>query len=208
MYVIVHGERVISGPMEWNRAMFDHSLTSVGVNFSLPRLAFPDEELPFVIDENTKIMRAELVTPEHNEKIESTHGPYWDFSTGIAVGTYGIKTKDLGPIREYIKTRIAAIRYDKETSGKNITINGSEVFINTNRDARNVYAQRYLAMADSDTVNWKFGETWLTLSKADINTIIIECQNHVQSAFDWEKSKCDLIDAANTPEDLDAITFE
>lgn len=208
MYAIVHKERVISGPMEWNRAMFEYSLNSVGVEYYLPRLGFSDEEMPFVIDENTKVMRAELVTPEHNEKTEGTYGPFWDFSTGVAVGTYGIKTKDLGSIREYIKKRIAVLRYEKEIAGTEVTIQDTPVFIDTNRDARNVYMQKYLAMNDTDTVNWKFGLTWLTLSKADINTIIVECQNHVQSAFDWEKQKNDLIDSASTVEELDAITFE
>ena len=62
-------------------------------------------------------------------------------------------------------------------------------------------------MGDTDTVVWKFPETWLTLTKAELSSVVIAGAAYIQAQFDWEKSVADSIDAAATVDDLKAITI-
>ena len=53
--------------------------------------------------------------------------------------------------------------------------------------------------------NWKFGDVWLVLNQEQLVHVVTAIANHVQSAYDWEKSVIDAIDAANDLVTLDAI---
>lgn len=206
MYVLVHNDRVLVGPRDWNRAMFDGALEKLKIKFVLP-LRDP-QELPIIIDDDTYVTNASLTIPYHNEKIESYHGPYWDFTNKkVAVGTYQIQERPIGSIREIIRNLAAAERYRRETSGIRITIQDAEVFIDTSREGRNIFVQANSMMGNDDTINWKFSERWLTLNKNDMNTIISAINQHIQSAFNWEKLKIEESELAETAAELDAIVI-
>lgn len=206
MYVLVHKERVLVGPRNWNRAMFDGALEKLKISFLLP-LRDP-QELPIIIDDDTYVTNASLTIPPHNEKIESYHGPYWDFSNkSLAVGTYGIQERPIGSIQEIVKNLAAAERYRRETSGTRVTIQDLEVFLDTSREGRNIFIQANSMMGNDDTINWKFSEGWLTLTKSDMNTIVSSINQHIQAAFNWEKSKIQEVEAATTAAELDAIVI-
>ena len=52
-------------------------------------------------------------------------------------------------------------------------------------------------------------ETWLEISKDELKFVVSESANHIQSAFDWEKSINLMIDSAQTKEQLkEAYTRE
>lgn len=204
MYVLVHKERVLVGPRDWNRPMFEGALEKLKIQVLLPRR--DPQELPFIINEDTYITNAAIVIPPHNEKIETYHGPYWNFENkDLAVGTYEIKERPLGSIREILFKQAADERYRKEVSGAKLTVQGLEVSLDTSRDGRNIFLQKYTLMSDTDTVNWKFPEGWLTLTKAELGSIVVAGATHIQSAFDWEKAKVEEIEAADTAALLDAI---
>jgi hypothetical protein len=204
MYVLVHKERVLVGPRDWNRPMFEGALEKLKIQVLLPRR--DPQELPFIIDEDTYITNAAIVIPPHNEKIETYHGPYWNFENkDLAVGTYEIKERPLGSIREILFKQAADERYRKEVSGAKLTVQGLEVSLDTSRDGRNIFLQKYSLMSDMDTVNWKFPEGWLTLTKAELGSIVVAGATHIQSTFDWEKAKVEEIEAADTAALLDAI---
>lgn len=204
MYVLVHKERVLVGPRDWNRPMFEGALNKLKIQALLPRR--DPQELPIEIDADTYITNAAIVIPPHNEKIETYHGPYWNFENkDLAIGTYEIKEKQLGSIRELLRNDAAAERYRREVAGTNTEIQGTTVTLDTSRDGRNIFLQKYTLMGDADTVNWKFPEGWLTLTKSELGSIVVAGATHIQSAFDWEKAKFEEIEAAGTAALLDAI---
>lgn len=206
MYVLVHKERVLVGPRDWNRPMFEGALERLKLTTMLPRR--DPQELPIVIDEDTYITNAVIVIPSHNEKIETYHGPYWNFENkSLAVGTYEIKEKQLGSIRELLINQTAAERYRREVAGTTAVIQDTTVTLDTSRDGRNVFIQKYTLMGDSDTVNWKFPEGWLTLTKSDLGIAVAAGVSHIQGSFDWEKAKVEEIEAADTATALDAIVI-
>jgi hypothetical protein len=204
MYVLVHKERVIVGPRDWNRPMFDGALQKLKIQVLLPRR--DPQELPIIIDTDTYITNAAITIPPHNEKIETYHGPYWNFENkNLAVGTYQIKEKQIGSIREFLTKEAANERYRKEVSGTTAEIQGVTVTLDTSRDGRNIFLQKYTLMGENDIVNWKFPEGWLALTKSDLGIAVSSGANHIQSAFDWEKAKIEEIEAAETATTLDAI---
>jgi hypothetical protein len=205
MYILSYKNRVIAGPIDWNAGMFTYALESVGIQKLVP--SFAPAELPLTINADTKISECTLVYPEYNKKIQYIHGPFWDFSKDVVVGTFEVKETPLELIQNDLKAIVAAERYKNETDGAKITIQNKEVSIDTTRGARDIFAQKYLLMADNETVNWKFPEGWLTLTKAELGQIVNAAVAHIQSKFDWEKSKSAEIDAATTGAQLDAIVL-
>lgn len=203
MYAVVYKNRVIVGPMDWNRAIFQGSLEKEGVNNTLPRVA--PEELPYVVNEDAKIMAVEEVRPAMNPMVEYYYGPIWDVSGNKAVASYEVKDSPIEAARVNFKTQAADERWKKEVSGTKLNINGTEVTLDTTREGRSAYTLQHAAMSTGSTVNWKFAEGWLNLTKSNMSSIVSSVNQHVQVAFDWEKGINEQIDAATTKEQLVAI---
>lgn len=205
MYAVIYKNRVIVGPMVWNRAYFSFALEKENIKVGLPRTAPEDNELPWIINEDARIAKVEITYPPYNEKIETVYGPFWDLSGNIAIASHEKKFRDIDSIRTTVRSQLAAERYRKETAGIQVTIQDTTVSIDTNRGSRDIFVQKYLLMADNVSTNWKFPETWLTLTKSEMASIVSAIDTHIQNCFDWEVSINTQIQNANTPEELDAI---
>lgn len=206
MYVLIHKGRVLVGPRDWNRAMFDGTLEDLGIKLTLPRVAPEDSQFPIVIDSDTRLALARLVYPEYNSKIEYIHGPFWDFSEDVAVGTFEVKETPVELIKSTLKAEAANQRYNKENSGTIVEIQQNSIKIDTTREVRNLFAQK--AMTTVGNVNFKFSNNlWLSVTKAELESIISAIDSHVQAAFDWEFSKVQEIDNATTSTELNDIVI-
>jgi len=206
-YVLVHNGFVINGPRAWNYRSFESSLEEdCEITYKLP-MSKNDEEI-IEIDANTKIYAAELVYPSYNSKIEYPHGPFWDFSTGKAIGTFQVLSTPIELIKNTLKSKVSEIRWRKETAGMITNVQGTDVFVDTSREMRDVFVQKYILMNDNETVQWKFNSGWFTLTKTEINSIAVAIANHIQTQFDWEVSKNAQIDVCTTAQELDAINLE
>jgi hypothetical protein len=206
MYVLIHKNRVLVGPRDWNRAMFDDALSRLQIQKTLS-VAQPDN-LPIVIDEDTKICEAQVTYQPFNEKIEYLHGPFWNFDTDIAQGTFEKLETPIELIKNTLTVKAAEVRWKKEIAGTTATVQGTVVTVDTNRDSRNIFVQQYLLMGDTDTVNWKFPERWATLTKSDLGIIVNAGAVHIRTAFDWELERITAIAACTTAQELDAIVLE
>lgn len=208
MYVLIHKDRVLVGPRDWNRPMFTTTLDKLNIEYDLmPRKAPTD--LPIILDADTYITNAKIEIPEHNAKTETYYGPFWDLSdTNVALGTYRVKERSLDSIREILFKEAAEVRYNKEVAGTAAVVQDITVTLDTSRDGRNIFSQKYSLMGDADTVNWKFPEGWLTLTKTELGAIVAAVTAHVQGAFDWEKTIVDQITTATTAAELDAIEIQ
>ena len=205
MFVLVHKQRVTVGPMGWNRAMFDLGLTRLNINRALPTQE-PKETI--TIDADTKICAATLVYPEHNKKITYLHGPFWDYTDpDLAVGTFEILDIDPFFVKQNLKQQVAEYRWKKEIAGTKTTIQNTEITIDTARENRDVFFQKYQLMGENDTTVWKFPEAWLTLTKAELGQVIMAGALYVESCFVWEKDKAAEIDACTTNTELDAVVL-
>jgi len=206
-YVLINDNFVINGPRNWNARSFESTLEDdLEITYKLP-LQKTDND-PIVIDENTRILVAEYIYPGYNEKIEYLHGPFWDYSNDIATGTFQILPKDIDWVKSNLLTAVAGIRYNREVSGANTVIQNTTVTIDTSRGGREIFVQKYLLMGENDTVQWKFPEAWLTLTKAELGAVVNAGVTHVQSQFDWEVTKSTEINNCATLEELDAIKLD
>lgn len=203
-YVLAHNNQVINGPRAWNYRSFESTLEEdLEIAFKLP-MSKTDEDV-IVIDENTKIYAAELVYQSYNSKIEYLHGPFWDFTSGKAIGTFQIVANEIEAIKNTLKDRVTANRWRKEVAGTTATIQSTVVTVDTARGNRDIFVQKYLLMGENDTVQWKFPEGWLTLSKSELGTAVSAGAIHVQSQFEWEAAKLSEIDACTTAQALNVI---
>jgi len=205
MFVVVLKGRVIAGPMDWNSKFFNEILSRNGVKHTFDSKT-PDS-LPLRVNDDVVVYATELVFPEYNVKTQYIHGPFWDYSTDTAVGTFEVKDTPIELVAATLKVRIADVRYKEEILGTKVTIQGVEVSVDTDRTGKLVYLQQLNSMGDADTVVWKFKEQWLTLSKSDVQAIVNSVQLHIQDCFTREYQKSQAIDAATTLAELDAIVL-
>lgn len=207
MFALVHKNRVLVGPMDWNSALFTGAMSRLGINKTIPRSSPDFNELPWVIDSDTSIQFVEFNYPEYNQKIHYLEGPYWTYENGKAIAGYLVKDQPVESVQYNLRQLAADQRWKMEVSGTKITIQGIEVTVDTNRDSRNIFVQQYLLMSDADTVRWKFPEAWLTLTRIELGQVVSAGANHIQSAFLWESTKVEEINTASTLEQLDSIVI-
>jgi hypothetical protein len=204
MYILIENNTVITGPRPWNYRVFKSALQEeLGVNYELP--LEKTDDAPVEIADGVRILKATTTQQPYDSLIEYLHGPFWDFSTGIAVGTYQIMPKDITSVKNELKNRLASNRYDRETAGVKHTIQGMQVTIDTRRGDRDIFLQKLMMMGDNDTVSWKFPEGWLTISKAELGSIVAAGAQHVQNQFAWESQVSSEIDACTTLQELTQI---
>lgn len=203
MFVLVHKNKVSVGPIAWNSAMFSYKLRQLKVNHDIPVTA--PAILPIVIDNETVIKQAQINTPIFDKKTQYLEGPHWELSGSVAVGNYIVKEQTIADIQGNLKKVVAETRYFKENAGTMVTIQNLNLRVNTDRNTRANLALTLASMSENDSVNWKFGSSWLEISKSDLKIMIDAVNAHVQSVFDWEKMKADQIDSKTTIADLSAF---
>lgn len=201
MYALVNLGKIISGPKEWDRAFFQDVLNRNGIEGKKLSKEIPDE-LPFIINDNAKIAKVEIRKNDINTLVQYHRGPIWEFQNDIVIANYETLELPLEFAKSNYKTLVTSKRYDKEVSGTKITIKNKEVSLDTSREGRNIFVQKYILMKDGDTVNWKFPEGWLTLTKSELGLVVSAGEAHIQAAFDWEKDLTDQINAATSIQDL------
>jgi len=208
MYVLVYQDHVINGPRPWNYQSFENTLKEdLEIDYKLPvRYNQPDI---IIVNDDTKIYPAAYVDQHYNTKIQRpVDGPWWDFTTGIALGSFTIGYKSLDQIKDELKATLKELRYNKEIAGTTTTIRNQTIKLNTSREVRNTLLQKYIVASITDTVNWKFGDTFITLNREELKTVISAIDVYVQSTFDWEFNLVAQIDSCTTPEQLDNIKLE
>jgi hypothetical protein len=204
MYAIIHKDKVIIGPKGWDRGFFSFRFQQLKINSAtLPRMA--PTNFPYIVDENTRIVPATVIYEETNTMTQYHRGPIWEIREDTATATYIAVDTPIEQAKSNFRNQAADERYKKEVAGTKTTVQDLEVSLDTSRDGRNIFIQKFSLMSDSDTANWKFPEGWLTLTKPELGLVVQAGAAHIQSAFDWEKSINDQIDAAETAEELLAI---
>lgn len=207
MFVIVYENRVVLGPMRWNKYRFENFLAEEHeISATLPTA---NENSVTTVNEQCKIYPIQgSEDPTYNPTIEILHGPFWTFTETHAVSSYQVLPMDPSAVKSFLKARTAAERWRKETAGIRVTVQSQEVFVSTTAGERDKYIQTYLIKSEGDTVQWKFNGVWVTLGKSDLHQIVTAIDTHVQAQFAWESAKVTEIETAETLEQLAIIQIE
>ena len=211
MYVITYHhsyDEVLLGPIPWNpRYMSSVIQSDLDLDTAPSILATDELKVPFDILPNVRVRKATTSYPVINEKIQRFEGPFWTYTNDEAVASFTAVDKNIDLVKGELKALVAAERYNKENSGVTLTIQGVEVWCDTSRGNRDIFFQKYAIMGDNDTVNWKFPEAWLTLTKPELGSIVVQGTTYIQGCFNWEAQKNSEIDACTTLAELDAVVL-
>jgi hypothetical protein len=194
MYAIINNNNVIQTLLKWNPRMIN-SILQEELELDI-KVYFPDEaNVPWIINEETKIFQVREIKPEYNPKIEELTGPSWEITENIAIANYEVKPLLIEIAKANLIKQLSSERKSREAKSIKITVKGQEVTVNTDRESRAVYASKILSIGDL-TAYWKFPETWMEITKSDLEYIISEIDKIVQVAFDWEFAKLNEIENA------------
>lgn len=207
MYALIHNNQIEVGPRGWLWSEFKDYLDENGLDSSaLPRKT-PTEP---IITDTWKILPVVYPNdPGHTPPFETLAGPFWTIEETKVTGIWNVvDTTNLDIIRSHFKNIITNNRYFAEVGGFKITIQGTEVTIDTTRDGRQIYLDTYLAMSDTETINWKFNEAWIAVTKSDMEEIVFAGKQHIQNCFTWEKNKHDEIDACTVRSEFEDVDLK
>lgn len=204
LFVIVYNNSVILGPMEWKARRFSEVIEDeCEIKVTLPLV----NETYYEVNNEIKIYPVQgRPIPEYNTKTEFLHGPFYEYIDGVAYSSMVVEQLPLLAAQNFIKQEAATLRWKKQNSGVKVTLNGTEYTFPSDLNTKSIFHQ-YIT-SNLESVNWKIDQdTWITLSKSDIQTVFNSIVNHVQSAFDWEAAKLTEI-VGSTHDTLDKISLE
>lgn len=105
------------------------------------------------------------------------------------------------------RATLSSVRYAHETRG--VTINGSSIATDRQSQALITGAYTYSQLNPEALIDWKGADgTWTKIDAATIAGIAHAVATHVQACFTNERALSELIDAAETVEDLESIDLE
>ena len=210
-YVIVKDKQmVLLGPMGWRQRMFQNEINDLveqgemSVAYQIP----PVEQGYIDLGEGFEIFPiVESYIPDHDPIYDQLVGPFYTYADGKASSTYTTVLGDISLSKATLKSQAAAERYRKENLSTTITVQGQAMTLDTSRDNRSIFVDKLMMMGESDTVNWKFPEGWVMLTRAELQSIVLFGAAYIQAQFDWENTISSQIDAATTVEELKAIVI-
>lgn len=204
-YLLTENKQTVLGPIFWRHRFIQSELDDLEINFTVPPIE-PNSYLK--ITNSLEIFPIESISqPLYDPTYEQLSGPTWTFTNNVANGSYTVVQKDLSIVKSELKNLAASERYKKEIAGVDTIVQGQNVHVDTSRDGRNIFIQKYFMMADTDTVQWKFPSTWLTLTKADLGLVVAAGATHIESQFVWEQGIVNQIETATTVNELEAIVI-
>lgn len=194
MFCLLENNYVIDGPYAWNQRKFQMILQDDhDIAVALPYY----NSSVIVINDDLKIVPAYESIPSYNPKIEQLSGKELTVNDDYVTVNYTVLNKDLETVKTELKSIVAQTRYNYEIGGTYLTIDDAYIKLYTDRESRNIFAQALQLGAFEK--NWKFDDVWVILDQDKLTQVVTAISNHIQSAYDWEKS---MVDAINNSEDL------
>ena len=209
-YIIVENRQtLLLGPIPWKPRFIQAEFDDLEINYQVPPVE-PGyvnlRKLNFNCDiEIFPIKSVEI--PEHDKIFQQLAGPFFIYNEDNTATCYYSAVESTVPlIVGALKDLTSNVRYQNEIAGTTISIQGTEIRLPTDRESKGKFYS--LNVANIDTINWKFTEGFISLTRQDIQDIVNSITKYVQIQFDWEKQILDKIDAAATIEDLKTIAQE
>lgn len=203
MFVIIHNNQVVLGPMRWNRFRFENFLEEEHeVSFTLPS---SNTDTALVLSEEFKILPIQTTpNPDYNSRIEMLQGPFWEFTDTHAISSYQVEPLAIEAVKNTLKAEAATHRWNRNSSSVQVPIADKVYKFSTDRDTINLLNNALIASATS--FNWKLDpNSWVTLTNTELQIILDAISAHIQTGFDSEYAKIAEIDAATTLNELNNI---
>ncbi len=203
MFVIVHNNQVILGPMPWRKFFFENIIEEdCEVQVTLPQ----KNDGPYTVNSEIVIIPARYTYEDFNPITQKHNGPFWTITETEAVGNFVTLDKDVDHVKSELKQLVADKRWQKEVSGIKVTFNDIEYSVDTSREGRINYSQQL--QLNLQTYDWKFNEGYVTLSKTDLQNIVDTINQHVQDSFTEERTRLGIIESKHTLADLEILYNE
>ena len=203
-YILVQNKTtVLLGPRFWQHRFFQSELDDLEVNYTLP----PTESgyIDIGIDGLEIFPIVASTSPAFDSIYETLAGPFYTYSNNEATETYTKLDLPLSDAKKTLQRMVTEKRWKKEVAGTTVTVQSKLVTVDTGRDERNIFVQKLMLMGDLETVQWKFPETWLTLTKADLLAVVMAGATFIQDQFTWEAVTNTSLGAATTKAEVQAI---
>jgi len=209
-YVLVQNKsQIFLGPIDWRPRFIQSEIDTLLEEGDLSQqYTVPPVEQGYIqLADGFEIYPiTSIIDPaDFDPKFDDLIGPVWSFENNEARMSYTKQDRQIDAVRSSLKEIVAAERFIKENAGTMINIQSNDVFLDTSREGRNIFVQKYFLMGDADTVNWKFPTCWLTLTKTDLGQLVTAGVKYIQDQFDWEKNLVEQIDSAQTVGQLRSI---
>jgi len=196
MYAVTYNDTVFLTPTTWS-PRYIASVIEDDYEVQVTILPSDVTNVPYNVTPEIRILPLVEDRPVINDLTEMFTGPSYTVTPELVTATYGKQYQPLDLVKTRVKQEVMKQRYDKEVFGIPVTIQGQEVWVETDRDTRNLFFQAYLLTGETETRNWKFGEIFIELTKADLELIVGSGAMYVQSMFNWESGYNDQIDSAD-----------
>ena len=100
MFVIVHNNQVILGPMPWRKFFFENIIEEdCEVQVTLPQ----KNDGVYVVNNEISILPARYTHEEHNPITQKHNGPFWTFTDTEAIGNFVTLDKDVDHVKSELK---------------------------------------------------------------------------------------------------------
>lgn len=212
-YVMVNNGEVMYGPVHWHSDSMNASLESLGLPRSMPEdiLAFRKGIVPYdqplVVNDNVKIYKAMMINdqPPENPWCDNGHIE-WDFSTGLAVGTYESIDKPVTDGKQYLSIVFLNMREQLDATPIKMTINNEIIYVGLHPMLKANLYMKMISLDDTTLVDWKFEfNKWLKINKSNIAEILTTLETRTTEISAWELKFVTEKDQASTIEELQAL---
>jgi hypothetical protein len=200
-YLLVEDRTFVHLCIDWNQRFFQSELNNMGVDFGVP----PVGGYIKINDNLEFIPLTEDEIPSYDPLYEYLAGPVYTYLADQAKETYTKFEDKIENIRPKLKAIVAAERYRRECLGVVVNVQDIDITVETDRETRNIFVQKYMLMGENDVSAWKFPEGWLNINKAELGYIIFNGATYIQNQFNWEQEMSDQIDAATTIAELKTL---
>lgn len=208
-YILVKDrQQVIIGPMPWKARFIQEELNAlVEAEDKATAFTISQTESGYVdCQDGYELIPVTFTHADHDPVYQHLAGPFYTYEGNTAIGAYNVLDTDILLVKPTLKNKAKVERQRKQTLGTTVTINSNTYSVATD----DVELQKYVAAKESvgsDSINWKFGNTFETIDAAGLQLVINAIRTYVQAQFDWEKGICDTIDAAADITALKAIVI-
>ena len=206
-YLLVQNKQiVILGPITWRQRFIQTEINDLIDDGELTiDYTVPATEQGYInIGDGFEIFPVELTTPAFDPIYEELSGPFWTYENNVATGIYTVNTLSIEKIKGHLKQVVATERYRKQNLGTTVTVANTSFSISTDTNTIN----SLLSLANntgSDTINYKSPNGFISLTGTDIQNVVNQIHDYIQTQFNWEKTTNETIDDANDITTLQAI---
>jgi hypothetical protein len=198
MYALVNGQELLLGPISFNYRMINSVLEEeLEVDYRVTSQSY--QSVPIIITEDIKILPTRDDNPEYDPRFESLSNITYEITETEVIFRHTKLEKPLEQIKDEYKQSVKPERQNKENQYITVSVQNTELTLLTSREQRTQLINKLTSLAETDTVLYKFNDnTWINVSKSDLEYVIKQIDLKVQEAFDWEYAKLQEIDSCQT----------